>query len=428
MPHDPGVVRKLVRSWLFQDVGWFALIELALRILLEAGFVILLAFLGLNVWVIVPGWIIVHTLLWLLPYGGMPRIWALFKFPTEIPKIQGYLGMVTLRAQREPSFDLVVLRGSMADGRFDALSDIDLLIVPGRTLGSKVRALLVLWGMRSTSVFQRVQLQARSVDVERYLPFLTIDETPRALSQRHPVHREGLRQTARTRGCAVLISLSGLDGAGKSTAAHGLVSRLRARGIRAEYFYGHRQAFGPRLSFAIAFESIWKDIGRSLEDLRRDRGPRLLYDLLTCLDYLSVRWLLGKAHRRAEVIVIDRYVADVLAYLRFWGAVYGSLEGLLAGASLEPDLAILMRIDPDIAFARKREHSPERLHAVAKAYAEMTKLLRLVEVDAGRSIDQVEEDLERIVDATLGELDTTPTRSGRPLLGADYPAGPSDGA
>lgn len=188
-----------------------------------------------------------------------------------------------------------------------------------------------------------------------------------------------------------------------------LVAGLKGRGLDATYFYGHRLTYlrgGTRKSLAIAFKSFWRHMGRALTELERHRLAKALFDLATTLDYIFVLWRLGILRRRHRIVVVDRYVADVIAYLRFLGPSRLA-EPALIGISFVPDLPILFDIPPSDALARKQEQTLAELQRYAKAYESLRERLGLIAINARPSADEVLAHIEQML---VGRLVGTTSR------------------
>lgn len=383
--------RALRKSWLREGVGWYALTEAAARLLVEGLFVVGLLALGLQPVLVLLSWIGAHTILWAFLYGGWAKVHALRNGRTDIEQLVAHLTRLRDWAYRQKGFAAILLAGSGARRVFDDNSDIDLYLVPRRPA---VRSIVSLWALRAASVLRRVPVEAHLLDDGRYVPFRAKGRCE-VLGLMHGPH-EGAR--------GYLVTFSGIDGSGKTTVAKRVVAELQARGVDATYFYGHRPAYRKRVqtrSFAIAFRSIWRRSGRSLTDLRRHRYARFVFGFMTLLDY---RLLMGKLRgvlRPGRVVITDRYVADVIAFLRFLGDGFEPLEGLLTSESIDPDAAILFDLTPDQAYARKQEDSLEDLHRFHAAYERTRRILTLRPVDASRAVDEVTEDVLRLLRSEL---------------------------
>jgi len=387
---------RLLRNWAIQSINWYALTEVLAQIVLEGGFVVLLGLLGFSLWTILVAWILFHTAAWILLYGGFMIVWKLFRLETDVARLEAYRDRVAQNVRREPSLRIVLLRGSAARGELGTRSDVDFLGVPERTLRMQVRAILYWWSLRAGAAFRLIPIEARWVDAERLVPYHVRGESPIVLKDNSAIR--DLRRRLMSHG--LLVVFSGIDGSGKTTSAQDLVSSLNSKGIRAVYFYGHRPAYlrgGTHVSFAIAFKSFWRRTGRALPELEKHRRAKILFDIATLLDYIYVQWKLSHVLSPNTIVVSDRYVADVIAYLRFLGPVKESLAGLLVRYSYEPDIAMFFDISPKEALKRKQEQTPEELDKFARGYADLREILGLAAVDASRSVSEVRTQVEQIV-------------------------------
>lgn len=385
-----SLARKLLRSWLIQGIGWYAMWEVMARAVLELAVVVALAFAGWSLLGILLGWLAFHTAAWILLYGGFLKIWVLREVSIDVRRLARHLDCVSHRVSRHPSFRFVFLRGSCARGAMTGTSDIDICAVPEPGIGSRVRGILFWWGLRFESVLRRYPLEARWIDAERYLPYHVMGETPLVLKTSGP--RAGPRDPHRP----TLVTLSGIDGSGKSTAAQALVASFRSQGRDAVCFYGHRLhgGAGSGPSAAVAFESVWRRVAGKMDRLAAHPLAKALYDVATYADYLLVLGRLSKVQAPGRIVVADRYVADVIAYLRVRGPLLTTIEGLLVAAAPEPDVAFLLELPVDVARSRKAEWPLDRLEQFARAYADLKVRLQLIPIDALSAPEEIRSHME----------------------------------
>jgi dTMP kinase len=183
-----------------------------------------------------------------------------------------------------------------------------------------------------------------------------------------------------------LVTIEGLDGAGKTTLAAGLVAALAARGVQAVLL---REPGGVELSERV--RALVKD------PALRVGGPAeaLLYAAARAqLVEERVRPLLDEG----SWVLLDRFVDSSLAYqgaARGLGVDRVRELNLFATGGLVPDRTLLLALDPAAGRARLagRGEAPDRLEAedaaffarVAAAYAELAREEpeRIRVIDAG---------------------------------------------
>ena len=210
-----------------------------------------------------------------------------------------------------------------------------------------------------------------------------------------------------------LITIEGIDGAGKSTLAAGLAGALRERGARVELL---REPGG--VPAAERMRELVKDAALEL-------GPRaeaLLYASARAqLVDERVRPLLGEG----ALVVLDRFLDSSLAYqgaARGLGVEAVRSINLFGTGGLEPDRTLLLRVDPGLGRARLsgRGEAPDRLEregedffgAIARAYDELAAAepRRIRVLDAALPPEQV-------LAAALAEVEDLVVAAGAPVGG-----------
>jgi hypothetical protein len=176
----------------------------------------------------------------------------------------------------------------------------------------------------------------------------------------------------------MLITFSGLDGAGKTTLIAQLTRELTASGRSVTCFTKHedigvfsairrfrrRRGLLPRDGLAPRCDTVrWTPLRRTMQAARRFLQGRLVTAVL-----LPVDLLLFKMRRRAaacDVLILDRYFYDSFVELRsestWWARAF--LRVLPT-----PDLSVFVDIDPAVAFARKGEVGVPELSRREAAY------------------------------------------------------------
>ena len=146
----------------------------------------------------------------------------------------------------------------------------------------------------------------------------------------------------------MFVVFEGIDGGGKTTLSNLVASRLRDGGLRV----AHVREGGK---FASAVTQSMRELGRDARNLALT--PRAELMLYLTREVQLVDEATRPAIASMDVVIADRYVftAEVLAiYGR--GLPAAQVEPLVraAAADVQPDLVILVDVDPAIARARRR--------------------------------------------------------------------------
>jgi len=189
-----------------------------------------------------------------------------------------------------------------------------------------------------------------------------------------------------------LITIEGLDGAGKSTLASALARELRARGADVELL---REPGGVQASERI--RALVQD--PALEIL--PRAEALLYAAARAQ---LVEELLRPLLAGGALVLLDRFVASSLAYQgggRSLGVERVLEINAFATGELTPDRTLLLRVDPQVGRSRQqgRGEGSDRLERededffarVAAAYEQIAAAdpRRVRVIDAGRPPGEV---------------------------------------
>ena len=189
-----------------------------------------------------------------------------------------------------------------------------------------------------------------------------------------------------------LITIEGLDGAGKTTQARGLAGELKARGVPVRLL---REPGGVEVSERV------RDLVQDPAHAVAPRAEALLYAAARAQ---LVEELLAPLLEAGTWVVLDRFVDSSLAY-------QGGGRGLgvdairaindFATGGLIPDRTVLLRVDLITGRARQADRgaAPDRLEredgaffdAVARVYEELAAAEpdRIRVVDAERAPDEV---------------------------------------
>ena len=202
-----------------------------------------------------------------------------------------------------------------------------------------------------------------------------------------------------TQHAPIVVSFSGIDGAGKSTQIERLHNSLLQSGLSVQRFaFWDNVVFLPQFRAGVSHKVLRGEVGVGAPGKpvrRNDKNARKWYLTLArspfyLLDVLNLRRVVANARRsNADVVIFDRYIYDQLAN------VSGNLAGRLYARALlalapRPDIAYLLDADPEAALARKPEYPLDFLHAYRRAYHRLAEIAREIVLVPPADVDGVE--------------------------------------
>ena len=202
----------------------------------------------------------------------------------------------------------------------------------------------------------------------------------------------------------ILISFSGMDGAGKSTQIDNLKTVAEQHGLKVTIltFWDnvvmlsrYREGFVQKV---FKSESGVGAPGKPVN--RRDKNVRgwhmnLVRHGLYSLDAAHLPVVINRAKRDgADLIIMDRYIHDELANLPIENGVTRSFVRTVARLVPKPDIAFVLDADPELAYARKPEYPLEFLHKVRASYLDLANLLGTITVVPALSLPEAKRVVE----------------------------------
>ncbi|WP_017200691.1 AAA family ATPase [Arthrobacter sp. M2012083] len=187
----------------------------------------------------------------------------------------------------------------------------------------------------------------------------------------------------------MLIVLTGIDGSGKTTAAHALVDAARAEGRSALLLSNH--AARRRMSLLSA-QYGWKV------------APRVADFIETGIRLFNVLVNHARARQFDGLVVMDRHLYCQLALRQASGLQRGRLLPWLLKRLPASDLHLHFDTDPTIAHERVTARGTDQetvadLRAFRDAYRSLPEFDEFVVVDANGEPDQVMARVNRVVTA-----------------------------
>jgi thymidylate kinase len=212
-----------------------------------------------------------------------------------------------------------------------------------------------------------------------------------------------------------VIALSGLDGAGKSSQASRLATRLSEAGHTPTVHWmalGHSR-LQRRLKRLIRF--VRRRPGGSGDTIlwangvamrRGTHHPAVTHTwvLLLAVTY-ALHFRRVAARHVGDVIIFDRYALDVIAQLRYFyapEAEFRLARFLLRELAPRADRSYLLEVAPEVALARKQEqYDAGQLRLQAQLLTDEARAMGVRVLDGGRAADDLSDTL---VEDTLSAL------------------------
>lgn len=190
----------------------------------------------------------------------------------------------------------------------------------------------------------------------------------------------------------ILISFSGIDGAGKSTQIEKLCAHLNDCGISVLRlaFWDDVVAFpGLRAGFSHKFLHSDGAVGAPEKPANRnDKNQQKWYltiarSGLFFTDALNLRRVIKYARlKNPGAIVFDRYIYDQLATLPLNRGIARAYARFLLRIAPVPDIAYLLDAIPEAARERKPEYPLEFMHRYRRSYLQLADIAGLALIDA----------------------------------------------
>jgi thymidylate kinase len=220
-------------------------------------------------------------------------------------------------------------------------------------------------------------------------------------------------QWPRRRAKPVLVSFSGIDGAGKTTQIESLLAGLTDAGLRVRVVaFWEDLAILRRLREKLGHAVFKGEIGVGAPGKpvnRRDKNIQNLFTistrmLLCLIDAVGMNFTIARIRRshEADVVIFDRYLYDQLVNLGIRHRACRIYVRLLLKLIPHPDIAYLLDADPILARERKPEYPIEFLWTTRACYLAISKMAGMNVIHAGTQ-QEVSYSVRRVFTTKLGQ-------------------------
>jgi thymidylate kinase len=202
----------------------------------------------------------------------------------------------------------------------------------------------------------------------------------------------------------IVVSFSGIDGAGKSTQIAALEELMRRSGFRTRLltFWDDVVMFS-RLREFMSLKAFKGDSGVGSPERpvqRRDKNVSgwpltLLRFCFYLADTMSLLRVVSRARESSvDVMIFDRYIYDELSNLPCRSATVRFFTRLILKLAPRPDIAYVIDAEPESAYARKPEYPLPFVRLNRQAYLKLAALCGMSVIPPG-SIDQTKARIAR---------------------------------
>jgi thymidylate kinase len=212
----------------------------------------------------------------------------------------------------------------------------------------------------------------------------------------------------------LLISFSGVDGAGKSTQIENLRSALHQAGLTTCLL-----AFWDNVVVGVKYREgfvhkVYKSergIGAPGKPVnRRDKNVRKWYltlarHLLYLVDAMNLCRIVDREKgSEVDVIILDRYIYDELANLNLRNPLSRAFVRFVHAFTPQPHIAYLLDADPIAAYERKPEYQPDFMEKCRQAYFALANLLGTMTIIPALSLLEAKAAVLRAAESKLSEV------------------------
>ena len=216
-----------------------------------------------------------------------------------------------------------------------------------------------------------------------------------------------------------IVCITGIDGAGKTTLAHELVSSLKMEGIPSIYLYGRIYPLVSRIFMALG-RAVWlhgQDQWRNYEsysikknETMRNRLLKWTYTSAILVDFYPQIWLKLVLHySKGKIIVLDRYIydtviSDLSAHLNY--SMHETDMAIRVGLQIlpTPDMTFLVDLPEEVAYRRKNDVPHiDYLKERRKWYQQILSRPEVQKINGESPIEEIVEDMLESMNSLNGK-------------------------
>ena len=206
----------------------------------------------------------------------------------------------------------------------------------------------------------------------------------------------------------LFLTIEGPEGSGKSTQIGFITEFLQSRGYET----------------VLTREPGGTQIGEKIRDIILDKENREMDSMTETMLYAASRaqhvaQIIKPALEAGKAVICDRFVDSSIAYQGYGRKLGDSVTYINEYAIMGcvPDITFLMKIPPDRSMDRITSGSRDRLELekmefhrrVYEGYMELEKLYpaRITGIDAGRSIEEIKEEIHKHLERLLEKYESS---------------------